>query len=264
MFAINPMLIAAGAGTGALVGLTGVGGGAVMTPLLLLVFGAAPMSAIGTDLWFAAITKLVATQVHHRRGLIDWEIVRRLWYGSLPASLATVAWMKMVPIGRETTGLLNLAIGLAVLVTALAMLFQKQLREMGERSRFGSGERFTSLQGPATVVAGALLGSLVTLTSVGAGALCAVFLLYLYPKRLTASRLIATDVVHAIPLAVFAGAGHLLIGHVDATLLGNLLIGSIPGVLTGALLSAYLPQVALRRALSAVLMFSAYKLVSAA
>jgi uncharacterized protein len=151
-----------------------------------------------------------------------------------------------------------------VLVTALAMLFQKQLREMGERSRFGSGERFTSLQGPATVAAGALLGILVTLTSVGAGALCAVFLLYLYPKRLTASRLIATDVVHAIPLAVFAGAGHLLIGHVDVTLLGNLLIGSIPGVLTGALLSAYLPQVALRRALSAVLMFSAYKLVSAA
>jgi uncharacterized protein len=263
MFAINPMLVAAGAGTGALVGLTGVGGGAVMTPLLLLLFGVAPMSAIGTDLWFAAITKLVATQVHHRRGLIDWEIVRRLWCGSLPASLATVAWMKLVPIGRETTGLLNLAIGLAVLLTAVAMLFHKQLRELGERSRFG-GERFRAIQGPATVAAGALLGSLVTLTSVGAGALCAVFLAYLYPKRLTASRLIATDVVHAIPLAIFAGAGHLLIGHVDLTLLGNLLIGSIPGVFAGALLSAHLPQVVLRRALSAILMISAYKLVTVA
>lgn len=264
MFAVNPMLVAAGAGTGALVGLTGVGGGAVMTPLLLLVFGAAPMSAIGTDLWFAAITKLVATQVHRRRGLIDWEIVRRLWCGSLPASLATVAWMKLVPIGRETTTLLNVSIGIAVLLTAGAMLFQKQLRELGECSRFGVAERLASMQGPATIAAGALLGSLVTLTSVGAGALCAVFLAYLYPKRLTASRLIATDVVHAIPLAVFAGLGHLLIGHVDLALLVNLLLGSIPGVLAGALLSSHLPQVVLRRALSAILMFSAWKLVSAA
>lgn len=261
MFTLDPMLVVAGAGTGALVGLTGVGGGAVMTPLLLLVFGAAPLAAIGTDLWFAAVTKLVASHVHHRRGLIDWQVVRRLWCGSLPASVATVAWMKFVPIGREIAGLLTLMVGFAVLATALAMLFQKQLRAMGP---FRAAERLKPMQGPATVVAGALLGTLVTLTSVGAGALGVVFLASVYPRRLTASRLVATDVVHAIPLTIFAGTGHLLVGHVDFALLGNLLIGSIPGVITGALLTRWLPQVALRRALSAILLFSGYKLLTAA
>lgn len=261
MFALDPMLVVAGAGTGALVGLTGVGGGAVMTPLLLLVFGAAPLAAIGTDLWFAAITKLVASHVHHRRGTIDWQVVRRLWYGSLPASVATVAWMTFAPIGKDIAGLLTLLVGFAVLLTALAMLFQKQLRAIRP---VRAAERLKPLQAPTTVVAGALLGTLVTLTSVGAGALGVVFLACVYPRRLTASRLVATDVVHAIPLTLFAGAGHLLVGHVDFALLGNLLIGSVPGVIVGALLSGWLPQVALRRGLSAVLLFTGYKLLTAA
>ena len=262
MFALDPMLVVAGAGTGALIGLTGVGGGAVMTPLLLLVFGVAPMSAIGTDLWFAAITKLVASQVHHRRGLVDWQVVRRLWYGSLPASAAAVAWMKIVPIGEQAADLLKLLVGFAVLLTAVMMLFRKQLRDIGPGSRLGAPGLSEAVQGPATVAAGALLGTLVTLTSVGAGALGVVFLASVYPRRLSASRLIATDVVHAIPLALFAGAGHLLIGQVDPTLLANLLLGSVPGVIAGALLSGWLPQVALRRTLSAILLFSGYKLLT--
>ena len=264
MFTFDPMLMTAGAATGMLVGLTGVGGGAVMTPLLLLVFGVAPMSAIGTDLWFAAITKLAATRIHHGKGLIDWQVVRRLWLGSLPASALTLLWMKIVPIGAETAGLLKLMIAVAVLLTALAMLFKNQLHGLGRKFRIESVERFKSLQGPLTITAGALLGFLVTSTSIGAGALGVVFLAYLYPLRLTPSRMIATDIVHAIPLAMFAGAGHLIIGNVDFGLLGNLLIGSIPGVVAGALLSTYLPQTYLRRALSAILLFTGYKLLSVA
>jgi uncharacterized protein len=264
MFVFNPILMTAGAATGLLVGLTGVGGGAVMTPLLLLVFGVAPMSAIGTDLWFAAITKLVATRVHQGRGLIDWQVVRRLWSGSLPASVLTLMWMKIVPIGAETADLLKMMIAGAVVLTALAMLFQKQLHELGRKFRIESVDRFKTLQGPLTVAAGAALGFLVTTTSIGAGALGVVFLAYLYPLRLTASRLIATDIVHAIPLAMFAGAGHLFIGNVNFELLGNLLIGSVPGVLAGAMLSTYLPQLYLRRALSAILLFTGYKLLSVA
>ena len=264
MFTFDPMLMTAGAGTGILVGLTGVGGGAVMTPLLLLVFGVSPMAAVGTDLWFAAITKIAATRVHHGHGLIDWQVVWRLWAGSLPASVLTLIWMSFVPIGEETAGFLKLMIACAVVVTALAMLFQKRLHALGRNFRLTSAGSFKAMQGPLTVAAGALLGVLVTLTSIGAGALGVVFLAYLYPLRLTAPRLVATDIVHAIPLAMFAGAGHLLIGNVDFGLLGNLLVGSIPGVIVGAMLSTYLPQPVVRKALSAILLFTGYKLLHVA
>jgi uncharacterized membrane protein YfcA len=260
-FTIDAMLVFAGAATGLLVGLTGVGGGAVMTPLLLLVFGIAPTTAIGTDLWFAAITKMAATKVHHGSGLIDWQVVRRLWAGSLPASALTLAWMALHPIDASTANFLRAMIACAVVLTAVAMLFQKQLHDLGMKYRLGSVDQFKSAQGPLTVAAGALLGVLVTLTSIGAGALGVVFLAYLYPLRLTASRLIATDIVHAIPLAMFAGMGHLLMGNVNFALLGNLLIGSLPGVLIGAMLSARLPQIFLRRALSAILLFTGLKLL---
>jgi uncharacterized protein len=257
----DPMLVAAGAGTGVLVGLTGVGGGSVMTPLLLLLFGYAPAAAVGTDLWFAAFTKLAASRVHHSRGLIDWQVLRRLWLGSLPASALTLAWMAYAPIDNGTAGFLKVMIAIAVIITATAMLFQQQLHDLGQRLRIGSAESFKPAQAPLTVAAGALLGALVTLTSIGAGALGVVFLAYLYPLRLTPSRLIATDIVHAIPLTMFAGFGHLLLGNVDFGLLGNLLIGSIPGVLGGALLSSRLPHGVLRKALSAILLFTSVKLL---
>ena len=264
MFAVDWMLVTAGAITGLLIGMTGVGGGSVMTPLLLLMFGVAPHSAIGTDLWFAAITKTAATKVHHGAGLIDWQVVRRLWLGSMPASALTLLWMKTVPIGAETASLLKLMIACAVLFTATAMLLQKQLHELGRRYRINSVESFKHWQPPLTIAAGALLGALVTLTSIGAGAIGVVLLAYLYPLRLTPSRLIATDIVHAIPLAMFAGLGHLLIGNVDFTLLANLLVGSLPGVLIGAMLSSKLPQALLRNALAAILLFTGYKLLTAA
>ncbi|MBK7102945.1 MAG: sulfite exporter TauE/SafE family protein [Flavobacteriales bacterium] len=181
-----------------MVGLTGVGGGALMTPILLLVFGIAPMAAVGTDLWFAAITKLFATPVHQRHGLIDWQVVKRLWAGSLTASVITLAWLHFNPIADDSVHLLKGAVAITVMVTAIAMLFQKQLHALGRTFRTTESVKFKNVQGPLTVAAGAFLGILVTFTSVGAGALGAVFLVYLYPLRLTPPRLIATDIVHAI------------------------------------------------------------------
>lgn len=257
---MDGMLVTAGAFTGLLVGLTGVGGGALMTPLLLLVFGVAPMAAVGTDLWFAALTKLFATRVHHGHGLIDWPVVKRLWLGSLTTSALTLAWMKWHPVDASAVTLLKTSISAAVVVTALGMLFQKPLHALGRSLRTADAPHFKAVQLPLTILAGAVLGILVTLTSVGAGALGAVFLAYLYPLRLTPPRLIATDIVHAIPLAIFAGFGHLLIGNVNFGLLGNLLIGSVPAVILGAMLSARLPHTLLRIALALVLLVIGAKL----
>ena len=253
-------LILSGALVGLLVGATGVGGGALMTPLLLLLFGVAPMAAVGTDLWFAAITKAFAAPVHHRHRLIDWQVVRRLWLGSLPASTLTLLWLWSHDVEEEHMAMVKSAVAVAVLVTVVAMLFQKRLHEVGRRFRITEGSAFKAAQRPLTVAAGALLGLLVTATSVGAGALGAVMLVYLYPLRLTPPRLIATDIVHALPLALFAGIGHLLLGHVDGALLLNLLIGSVPAVMLGAALSARMPHSVLRWVLMAVLLAVGIKL----
>lgn len=258
---MDGMLVGAGALTGLLVGLTGVGGGALMTPLLLLVFGVTPTSAVGTDLLFAAGTKIVATRIHHGHGLIDWQVVRRLWAGSLTASLATMAVLHFVPADEASVQFLKIAIAGAVMLTSAGLLFQKPLHALGRRLRTSDREKFKAVQAPLTVLAGVILGTLVTLTSVGAGALGVVFLAYLYPLRLTPPRLVATDIVHAVPLALFAGFGHLVMGHVDYTLLGNLLAGSVPGVLVGAMLSARLPHAFLRLALAVVLCSIAVKLL---
>lgn len=231
-----------------------------MTPILLLVFGIAPVTAVGTDLWFAAITKLVATRVHYAAGLIDWRVVRRLWVGSLPAAALTVLAMKA---GLLVTSfdLLKAAVGAAVLVTAAGLLLQPLLQSTGRGQRLSQAGSFKAWQPVLTIAAGAGLGVIVTLTSVGAGALGVVMLTYLYPLRLTPARLIATDIVHAIPLALFAGLGHLMVGHVDFELLGWLLLGSIPGVFVGAKLSSRLPERFLQVALAAVMVVVAFKLL---
>jgi len=257
---VEASLLAAGALTGLLVGLTGVGGGALMTPLLLLVFGVAPMTAVGTDLWFAAITKLFASRIHQGHGLIDWPVVRRLWLGSLSTSAITLAWMHFRPVADPDGAFLKSVIAVVIVLTSVGLLLHKQLHTLGYRLRTTSAERFKAVQAPLTILSGAVLGILVTLTSIGAGALGAVLLVYLYPLRLTPPRLIATDIAHAIPLAVFAGLGHLVIGNVDLSLLGNLLLGSIPGVVVGAVLSARLPHGVLRISLALVLFAIGLKL----
>lgn len=253
--------ILSGALTGLVVGLTGVGGGALMTPLLLLLFGVAPVTAVGTDLWFAAATKAVASRIHHGNGLIDWQVVRRLWAGSLTASALTLLALRFAPLPNHADAFLKLAVAAAVLISALGLLLQKRLLALGLR-REGRGP--SRIQAPLTVAAGALLGSLVTLTSVGAGALGVVFLVFLYPERLTAPRLVATDIAHAIPLALFAGSAHLLAGHVDGALLGSLLLGSVPAVILGAKLSPKLPQPLLRLLMAAVLVITGVRLLLSA
>jgi hypothetical protein len=230
-----------------------------MTPLLLLVFGVAPTTAVGTDLLFAGLTKIVASRVHHNAGLIDWQVVRRLWLGSLPASALTVLAIRQGLLLIDVAALKQV-IGFAVLVTALGMLIQAKLNALGKKLRLSDAEVFKRFQPGLTVLAGVLLGFLVTLTSVGAGAVGAVLMAYLYPLRLTTARLVATDIVHAVPLALFAGIGHMLVGNVDFELLLWLLVGSAPGVWIGAKLSARLPQKYLRFGLAFVLATIGFKL----
>lgn len=244
----------AGALTGFVVGLTGVGGGALMTPILLIFFGVSPTTAIATDLWFAAITKLVGARVHHTKGNVDWQIAKRLWLGSLPMALLIVV---IVSLGAQVSKVdwLTKVIGVVVLITALGLLVAPKLVAYAKGLRIGQPKRFKAIQPALTVISGGVLGLCVALTSVGAGALGSVMLLYLYPLRMTPHRLVATDIVHAIPLAVVAGLGYLFAGMVVWWMLASLLVGSIPAVLLGSLLAGKVPgrgiQIALALALFA-------------
>ena len=251
---MDSLHIAAGALTGFVVGMTGVGGGALMTPILVLAFGTMPLTAVGTDLWFAAITKIAVTGLHVRNGLIDWPIVRRLWIGSLPASALTIAWMSGRPADQSSIAVVETAIGAAVCLTALGLLAERFLAASRSTGLPLSDDSESSWQRWGTVITGAVLGALVTLTSIGAGALGALALLWLYPARLTTHRLVGTDIAHAIPLALVAGAGHLSISQVDPVLLRDLLIGSIPAALVGAIVSSRVPQRVLRLLLGGVLL----------
>lgn len=232
---IDTGFIVAGAITGVVVGMTGVGGGALMTPILLLVFGVSPTKAIATDLWFAAITKMVGARIHSGTGQVDWQVAKRLWLGSLPIALLTVNWVSVG--GLTQLNWLSEAIGLVVIFTGSGLLIAPWILATGVSQRMSRPVQFKSVQPVLTVVAGAMLGLCVALTSIGAGAIGSVMLLYLYPFRMTPHRLVATDLVHAIPLAMIAGSGYLVSGLVDGVMLANLLLGSIPGIVAGALLA---------------------------
>jgi uncharacterized membrane protein YfcA len=249
----------AGAVTGLVVGLTGVGGGALMTPILLLFFGIAPVTAIATDLWFAAITKLVGAVPHQQRGQVDWQVVRRLWAGSLPVALGVV--LVVMSLGTSVGKLewLTQAVGGLVLVTGLGLLLSPLLSAWSKRRRISQPQQFLRWQPTMTVVSGGILGVCVALTSVGAGALGSVALKYLYPLRMTPHRLVATDLVHAIPLAVVAGMGYLAAGWVDWRMLVSLLAGSLPTVLLGAWLAARMNGRWLQTALALVLVAAGLK-----
>ncbi len=197
-----------------------------MTPILLLFFGVAPSTAIATDLWFAAITKLVGARIHHGAGQVDWQVVKRLWTGSLPMALLVVT---LVSFGHQVTKVdcLTQAIGVVVLITAAGLLLAPKLLQLARGRRLNNPAKFKHVQPSLTVLGGAVLGLCVALTSVGAGALGSVMLLYLYPLRMTPHRLVATDLVHAIPLAVVAGLGYLFAGMVDWRMLVRL-TGSVP------------------------------------
>ncbi|MCK0508134.1 sulfite exporter TauE/SafE family protein [Aromatoleum anaerobium] len=252
----------AGLVVGIMVGATGVGGGAVMTPLLVLLMGVAPNTAVGTDLIFASVTKAFGVGAHHAKGRVDWQVVRRLAAGSLPAAIATLIWLQSMESAGDRHGLIVAALGAVLLFTAVAMASKPFLAKLGKQRRLADPTRFKKYQRPLTVFAGIALGFLVTLTSIGAGALGAVMLLFLYPLRLTPAKLVATDLAHAIPLALVAGAGHLLIGNVDFVLLGQLLLGSLPGVWIGSHLGGKLPDNVLRLCIALVLGGVGMRLVS--
>lgn len=255
----NPI---AGLGVGFIVGLTGVGGGALMTPILVLIFGMAPAAAVGTDLWFAAVTKIFGGAIHQRRGSVDWQVLRLLWLGSLPAALLTLYWLHTSGASQMKQGLILNLLGAVLILTAGAMVFKRQAHALGRSLRINAAERFKRAQPALTVLAGAALGGLVTLTSVGAGALGTVMLVYLYPFRMKPPKLVGTDIVHAIPLTIVAGSGHLFMGNVDLGLLWQLLVGSIPGVLIGSMLSSKAPESVLRPAIAVVLVLVGVKLVA--
>jgi uncharacterized membrane protein YfcA len=226
----------AGALTGFVVGLTGVGAGALMTPILLLFFGISPATAIATDLWFAAVTKLVGARFHNDTGQVDWQVVKRLWAGSLPMAFVVVI---LVSFGHAQIKVewLTKAIGVVILITALGLILAPKLAQMAKGRRIEDPAKFKQFQPGLTVFGGAVLGLCVALTSVGAGALGSVMLMYLYPLRMTPHRLVATDLVHAIPLAVVAGLGYFYAGMVDWFILASLLSGSIPAIIAGSLLA---------------------------
>jgi len=258
---MDVIYIISGFGVGALVGLTGVGGGALMTPLLIFGFGISPAVAVGTDLMFAAITKANGVWTHARQGSVEWPVVRRLLLGSLPAALLTLFALRQADLQNGfAQDVMTTTLGIALIVSAAALIFRRRLAQgsAAVNQAEGAAGRKTRI---ATVFTGAVLGVLVTLTSVGAGALGAAVLFWLYP-RLKATRVVGTDLAHAVPLATVAGIGHWQLGTVDWVLLGSLLIGSLPGIYVGSRLSARVPEVWLRSVLASLLLVIGVRLMA--
>ncbi len=255
---MNLIAILSGFGVGAIVGITGVGGGSLMTPLLLTAFRLNPAVAIGTDLWFAAITKSSGGVAHYRQGNVEVRILVPLLAGSIPASIFTIALMHRSGLTPAWTGALTLSLGIGLLLTAVTVAYKQAWQAVGLRlERWISPSRRNGL----TLASGALLGILVSLSSIGAGAIGATLILILHP-RMEARRLVGTDIAHAVPLTLVAGIGHATLGHVDWGLLGSLLVGSLPGIWLGAQLTRQLPDRVVRALLCASLVTAGLKVIA--
>ena len=250
----------AGFAVGAIVGLTGVGGGSLMTPLLVLGFGVSPVIAVGTDLLFAAFTKMGGVATHALKGHVDWRITGWLAAGSVPASLAATALLGVLPpAGPQARALVSLALGVMLVLTAVALVFRRSLFQWA-RDRRPAG---TPVRQPrnATIALGAFIGAAVTLSSVGAGAIGVTALMLLFPA-LAATRIVGTDIAHAVPITLVAGLGHAALGHVNGGMLVSLLAGSLPGIFLGSLLVARLPEPVVRGSIAAVMLFAGGKLIA--
>ncbi len=256
--AVQPLYALSGFGVGILVGLTGVGGGSLMTPLLVLLFGIHPATAVGTDLLFAATTKSVGTAVHGAHGTVEWRIVRLLATGSLPAAAVTLYGLVQLGAPSDSVSrLISVLLGVALLLTALSLIFRGPVVRWAARLGEPSPRRAATL----TVLTGVVLGVLVSITSVGAGALGVTVLLMLHP-RLPIARVVGSDIAHAVPLTLAAGLGHWLIGSVNLGLFTSLVAGSIPGIILGSLAAAHVPEWVLRPALAGVLVMVGSKLIA--
>ncbi len=254
---IAPIYAIAGLVVGMLVGMTGVGGGSLMTPVLILLFGIHPAVAVGTDLLHAAVTKTAGSVVHGFNRTIEWSIVRRLALGSIPMTAVTILAMSTVDIngtaGRE---LVNAVLTLALFVTVGVLIFRDRIvRRYADRF----GVLTPKQTGVVTVIAGGILGTLVSISSVGAGAIGVTCLILLYPKLPTA-RIVGSDIAHAVPLTLVAGIGHWLLGSIDLQIFAYLIAGSVPGILLGSYMAIRIPERALRVVLAVVLVMVATKL----
>lgn len=252
--------VVAGGVVGFIVGLTGVGGGSLMTPILLA-FGISPVKAVGTDLLYAAITKSGGVLVHARSRNVDWKVTGLLSCGSLPAALLTVG---VLHVWQPNLALMNQIIthvlGFALLSTALAILFKKQLLNFAQ-CHADQGMALTPFaRKGVTVLVGMVLGVVVTLSSIGAGALGTVALFLLYPLIPT-SRLVGTEIAHAVPLTAIAGLGHAGLGNLDWPLLLSLLTGSLPAIALGSYLTGRAPDHILRPCLAVMLALVGGKLI---
>jgi len=249
-----------GFGVGFVVGLTGVGGGSLMTPLLVLLFGFHPATAVGTDLLYASVTKTCGTAVHHIGHTVEWRVVGWLGAGSLPASLLTLLLISrhLHSSSSAVASLISYVLGYALLLSALSLLFRRHILAL---AHVLSLHRRPRREATATVLLGALLGVLVSLSSVGAGAIGVTMLVLLYP-HLPIARIVGTDIAHAVPLTLVAGLGHLAVGTVDVSLLASLLIGSLPGIALGSVIASRAPERALRLLLAGVLTLVGVRLVA--
>jgi uncharacterized membrane protein YfcA len=245
---------------GLVVGLTGMGGGSLMTPLLILLFGVHPLTAVGTDLLYAATTKSVGTAIHSRNGNVEWRVAGLLAAGSVPATVLTIGLLSRLPAqGPTTASIISISVGLTLILAAAAILLRRRIRNYAlARADNPVRIRYST---PITVVFGALLGVLVSLCSVGAGALGVAVLVFLYP-RLPLARVVGSDLAHAVPLTLIAGLGHWLIGSVDWSIVGALLLGSLPGIYLGAQLSARISDRFLSPALAVILLLIGGRLIA--
>ena len=242
---------------GLLVGLTGVGGGSLMTPILVLFFHIKPALAVGTDLLYASVTKSVGIFAHGKLGNIDWKIVRRLMAGSIPASILTTLYLRQIDIASTgAVDIIKFYLGIALLLTSIAVIFRPFLIERSKVTLLKSDNTVAI----ATILLGLILGGLVTLTSVGAGALGVTALLLIYP-RIGITKIVGTDIAHAVPLTLVAGLGHVSLGTVDYSLLSVLLIGSIPGIYIGSHLSSKVSEQSVRYVLALILIYVGQKLI---
>ena len=259
---MNGMYTLSGFLVGLIVGVTGVGGGSLMTPLLVLLFGISPATAVGTDLLYASLTKTLGGWVHGRRGTVDWKIVGLLSMGSLPAATLTILTLKYLALdAKSLSSLVTGVLSVALLLTGTALLIKDKVKKIAQYNNKGMMFELHHRYLPsATIVTGALVGILVTISSVGAGALGMVVLLFLYPRHQTV-KLVGADIVHAVPLTALAGIGHLALGTVDLVLLGSLLLGSLPGIYLGSHLSAKVPEKLLRLILAALLLLIGLKMM---
>lgn len=254
---VKPLYVVSGACVGVLVGLTGVGGGSLMTPLLILAFGFHPASAVGTDLLYASGTKAVGTGVHAANRTVDWRLVGRMALGSVPATVLTVLAIRLFHLNSDKASHpLSIMLAVVLAVTAVFLLLRERLTAAAQAR---SPDMPAAVTNVLTVVLGAVLGVLITLTSVGAGAMGVTLLAFLYP-RMPVARIVGSDIVHAVPLTLIAGAAHWWMGSVDLRLLLSLLMGSIPGIVVGSLLTPRMPDRVLRPMLAVVLVLVAAKL----